>query len=365
MAYELDEDMRLFDKKAREEFNALPMEKKAKSLAAKTFILYPFEVHYKVAQAFDIKEDESLFLIEQHLKKFKKCFVSTSYGMDSIVLMHLVIRAAKKAGVEVPEMWLNNTLNIYKEEPAYWKKMNKLFDIEDKFRMFKPPKDEKGNRHTVWSIAKKYNHLPHFRSYHGKKSSKIKTKAESNDANAGAIPECCDLLKKKSIKIFLKQLPTDERYECHFVGTRAEESRIRKIGVMQRCRSYVIKYLWPYHIRAVTPLSFWTKEDIQEYYRRYNIPKNPTYEIHNMERMGCASCPAHKMWEIRLAKDPTNEGMGMLKQNLLILQRTQPERYQKSIALLKKNNMAALLINELEGTNTMDNYLNQSSGLKK
>ena len=137
MAYELDEDMRLFDKKAREEFNALPMEKKAKSLAAKTFILYPFEVHYKVAQPFEIKEDESLFLIEQHLKKFKKCFVSTSYGMDSIVLMHLVIRAAKKAGVEVPEMWLNNTLNIYKEEPAYWKKMNKLFNIEDKFRMFK------------------------------------------------------------------------------------------------------------------------------------------------------------------------------------------------------------------------------------
>ncbi len=95
-------------------------------------------------------------------------------------------------------------------------------------------------------------------------------------------------------------------------------------------------------MRAVTPLSFWTMEDTQEYYKRYNIPKNPAYKAHDMERMGCASCPAHKNWEIRLAKDPTNEGFGMLKQHFKILKQTidngteNPDRLNGSINVLKK-----------------------------
>ena len=36
-----DDPLKKFDKKAREEFNKLSLEKKAKSLASKTFILYP------------------------------------------------------------------------------------------------------------------------------------------------------------------------------------------------------------------------------------------------------------------------------------------------------------------------------------
>jgi len=61
-----------------------------------------------------------------------------------------------------------------------------------------------------------------------------------------------------------------------------------------------------------------------------------------MERMGCASCPAHKWWEIRLAKDPTNEGFGMLKQNFKILKQTiedgteNPERLKESVKTLKR-----------------------------
>ena len=52
--------------------------------------------------------------------------------------------------------------------------------------------------------------------------------------------------------------------------------------------------------------------------------------------MGCASCPAHKDWEIRLATDPTSEGFGMLKQNLKILKETEPERLENSLNTLKK-----------------------------
>lgn len=326
------------------------MEKKEKSLNAKSFILYPFELIFNQKKPFEEKEAETLHLIEEHLKHHKKCFVSTSYGMDSVVLMHLVIRASNNVGCEIPEFFLNDTLNTYKEEPAYWDLINKEFGIEDKFRKFKPPVDEKGNRYTVWSIAKKYGYLPNFR-----KTQRDPNRTKNKGDNGG-IPKCCEILKKKSMKELLKRLPKDERYDCHFVGTRAEESRMRAMGVLQRCRSYVIKSRFPYQIRAVTPLSFWTKIDIYEYYSRYHIPRNPTYTIHNIDRMGCASCPAHKFWEVRLALDPTTEGRGMLKQNLKILKSTQPERYAESIKLLTKRNLVPEIIAELENTPTLTDY---------
>lgn len=348
----LREDFRLFDPKAREAFNAQPMEKKKKSLQAKSFILFPFELFYNQKKSFEEKENETLFLIEEHLKNHKKCFVATSYGKDSVVLMHLVIRASKNVGCDIPEMWLNNTLNIFKEERAYWKQINQLFGIEDKFRMFTPPLDENGKQQTVWTIAEKYQHLPDFRGTYSK---------EDRKHNKGKVPHCCDILKKHSMKKFLKSLSESERFDCHFVGTRAEESRMRAMSVLQRCRSYIIKHVFSYPIRTVTPLSFWTKEDIDQYYSRYEIPMNPAYAIHDMERMGCASCPAHRFWEIRLATDPTKEGLGMLKQNLKILKRTQPERYEKSIKILKREKLVPSLIAELENTEQITDYMRGST----
>jgi 3'-phosphoadenosine 5'-phosphosulfate sulfotransferase (PAPS reductase)/FAD synthetase len=144
------------------------------------------------------------------------------------------------------------------------------------------------------------------------------------------------------MKQWIKSMPKEDRYDLQFVGTRAQESRVRANSVLQRCRTSILKTFINYPMRAVTPLSFWTMEDTQEYYKRYNIPKNPAYKAHEMERMGCASCPAHKNWEIRLAKDPTNEGFGMLKQNFKILKQTiangteNPERIKESIKTLKK-----------------------------
>jgi len=327
---ELDDNMRLYDPEAREKFNDLPEDKKAKSLSAKTFILYPFELFYNQKKTFEEKEHETMYLIEEHLKKYKKCFVATSFGMDSIVLMDLVIKASKNVGCDIPDMFLNDTLNIFKEEKQYWTEIIELFGIQDQFRLFKPPKDKSGKQQTVWTIAEKYGHLPTFRSTARAKGHKT--------GSHGKTPECCNILKKASMKKYLKQVKkeTGVEYDCHFIGTRAEESRMRAISVLQRCRSYVITTLFPYHIRAVTPISFWTKSDIYQYYAKYNLPKNPAYKAHNMERMGCASCPAHKNWEIRLAKDPTNEGLGMLKQNFKILKQTEPDRLIESIKTLKK-----------------------------
>jgi len=340
----LNDGFLTIDPKIREKFNNLPNEKKKASLAAKSFILYPFEVNEQMSKPYEQKEKETIEFIENHLKSFKKPYVATSFGSDSIVLMHLVMRAAKNTDVEYPDMFLNDTLNTFKEEKQYWADMIKLWGISDKVKIFKPPTDERGNMYTVWSIAKKVKHLPSFRGLQGRAESfkRTKKKDKMKQGSKGAIPECCDILKKATMKNWLKSMPEKDRYDCQFVGTRAEESAMRKISLMQRCRTYIHKSFVNYEMRVVTPLSYWTIQDTQKYYEVNNIPKNPAYKAHEMDRMGCASCPAHKNWEIRLAKDPTNEGFGMLKQNFKILKQTidegteNPNRLKESINSLKR-----------------------------
>ncbi len=305
-------ELRLFPKKRR-----IPEKK------PKTFVLYPFELWEKMKGTFEEKESESLELIKNNLKAFKKPFIASSHGKDSVVMIHLVKRAAEEVGVPMPEVWLNHTLNVYKEEKPYWDEINKFLGIEDKFRIFYPPDNQ-----TVWSIAKKVGHLPNFRS-----TSRGESGRHWKETN---IPECCDILKKKSVNTFLKSIAEKERYDLNFVGTRAQESQMRSLGVLQRCRSYLQKTRRPYPIHVITPLSFWKAVDIMEYFHRYNIPKNPTYDIHNLERMGCASCPAHKFWEERLARYLTDEGCGMSKMNLRIVAETDPLRLDGSLEALDK-----------------------------
>ena len=351
-----NDSYKMFDKEARKKFHELPAEKKEKSLSAKTFILYPFELNYNQSKSFEEKEKETLELIVNHLKSHKRPYVATSFGMDSVVMMHLVIRGAKIANVPIPDMWLNDTLNTFKEEKQYWKDMVQFLDIEKQFRIFTPPLNKEGKRYTVWNIAKQYGHLPSFRGTRKKKNGKVLSKSETG-GSGGQTPECCDILKKKSMKNYMKSLPNAERYDLSFIGTRADESHMRRLSLLQKCRSYIIKTTFPYPIRNVTPLGYWKMTDIYEYYARYNIPKNPAYKAHNSERMGCASCPAHKNWEIRLAKDPTTEGFGMLKMNLKILKETveagteRKDRFNESINTLQKYLKSKESIKELPDSN--------------
>ena len=122
-----NDPLKKFDKEARKKFNEQPEEKKAKSLASKSFILYPFELYYNQGKSFEEKEQDSMELIENHLKIYKKPYIATSFGSDSIVLMLLVMRAAKNVGVEYPDMFRYDMLNTFKEEKQYWAVMIKLW----------------------------------------------------------------------------------------------------------------------------------------------------------------------------------------------------------------------------------------------
>src|SRR3990172_3210060 len=102
------------------ELRIFPKKRMIPAVKPKTFVLFPFELQEKQAETLEKKEKESLELIKNHLKIFKRPYVASSHGHDSIVLVHLVWRACKELNIPMIDVWLNHTLNIYKEEPTYW-----------------------------------------------------------------------------------------------------------------------------------------------------------------------------------------------------------------------------------------------------
>lgn len=305
--------------------------------------LDPKSLNQALKEPYALKLDDTQHIITGHMTMcdFKKPFVATSWGKDSTVLSHLIVEQCKKNDIKptdklYPDFVLINTLNIYKEEPIYWKKIQKFLEIPDeKFKIFKPV-----NNQTVWSIADKVGYLPNFR-----KPSKSGTNYIPYEFRKE--PECCNILKKESFNDHLKSLAEEERFDLQFIGIRAIENQTRRFNILMHCRTYFTDYGRPYKMRNCLPIGFWSDQDIDKYLEENDIPENPAYKVHNQKRLGCASCPAHIGWEVRLASDPTKDGKGQLYQNLRIIRATQPQRFLNSIVRLRFLHLAEDIIQKI------------------
>ena len=303
-----------------------------------------WEVKAEIEKPYEQKLEETKEMIRIHLDNFKRPQVATSWGKDSTVMSALICdicineRKMNPRTFNFPTFTLAHTRNTYKEEPEYWEYIRLKLGIPSvKFMIFYP-EDNEGKPKTVWSIAKDVGHLPSFR----------RTDHHEINWKYRHEPECCYQLKRESVNRFLKKQSRKKRWDLVFVGTRAEESRTRRFSLMMNCRTYSSRYHRPYVSRTCTPLSFWTDSDIERYLKDNDIDKCPVYKIHNQDRMGCASCPAHIGWEKRLAEDPTETGVGMLKKNMRILRVTQPNRFWNGLSRLTDINLVHSILDEPE-----------------
>lgn len=298
-----------------------------------TKMIDEWELKYEIDKPYEQKLEETKEMIRVHLDNFKRPQVAFSGGKDSTVLASLITdiclneKKMNPRTYHFPTFTLSHTRNIFPEEEKYWERIRLQLGIPKvKFLIFKAEKDD-GTPETVWTVAKDVGHLPSFRII-GRKDIPYQFKHE---------PECCYRLKRKTTNRFLKKQSRKKRFDLVFVGIRAEESLARRTGVKMNCRTFDSRYHRPYISRTCWPLAFWTNEDIERYIKETGIEKCPSYKIHNIERMGCASCPAHKYWEKGLAEDPTGHGRGMLIMNLQILRVTQPNRFWNSMSRLFEN----------------------------
>jgi 3'-phosphoadenosine 5'-phosphosulfate sulfotransferase (PAPS reductase)/FAD synthetase len=94
--------------------------------------------------------------------------------------------------------------------------------------------------------------------------------------------KCCDYLKKKPIKKFLKNNP---ELKVSLVGVMASESMMRELAWIQKGCIYFQRNMG---LTTAHPLSFWFVKDIWNYIKNYNVPISDTYKF--TDRNGCFCC---------------------------------------------------------------------------
>lgn len=312
--------------------------------------LDPHSLNEALKQPFWMKEDEALHIIMGHLENFQRPHIATSWGKDSTVMAHLVIRACKELGIEpesekFPIFAIADTRNTYKEEKPYWDEIIDFLGIPKKKHLIFVPK---GNT-TVWTVAKKHGHLPMQRK-------STKQLGFHAPFKFRATPECCDELKKEGLNDWIKSMPDEYRFDLSMHGSRASENQNRRLNVLLHCRTYDTSSARHYKIRTVIPIAFLTQaddpqaksrgwnDDIGQYFEKYKIPLNPAYEAHDLTRLGCQSCTAFKTWTKNQIKDPTGDSQKLLLLNLRVMRVTQPNRFVNECAILRKENMGEEII---------------------
>ena len=212
------------------------------------------------------KIDESLEVIKEALK-FEKPVIASSFGKDSVALIHLVHQIDNT----VPIVFTNTGVN-FRETIEYMETLKEKWNLTIY---------ELHPEMTFWEIVERYGYPKESRN------SKTGDKRE---------PKCCKILKYAPMKKFIKEY----RPGVIFTGLRGDEGRQRR---------------WPYilHGHALyedktnrtmkcIPLIWWTSKDIWEYHDMHGIPRNPAYEKYGIDRTGCIPCTGHKNWQAQLRR---------------------------------------------------------------
>ena len=233
-------------------------------------------------------------------------YLSYSGGLDSTVLLHIMVR--KYVGEDVPAVFSNTGLE-FPEIVRFARKASGAF-----VEIY--PKDKKGKRVSYRDVILKYGYplvskdtaalvrkLRHgnlsdrYRNYilHGDERGKFGKIAEKwkplINAPFDTSEKCCDIMKKGPFK----------RYE-------KETGRVPYIGVTQdesyrRAHQYSRTGCNVYDAKAVKsqPLGFWTKQDVLRYVVENNIKicsvygdirttSGGRYYLSKEQRTGCMFC---------------------------------------------------------------------------
>lgn len=242
-----------------------------KSLQAKispnlTEGVFKLDQYNSTADHLDTLEHQSVFIIREAYKKFKKLAMLWSIGKDSTVLLHLA-RKAFFGHCPVPLVHIDTTYKI-PEMIAY--------------------RDQ---------IAQEWG----LKLVVGKNE---KALSEGMNPEKGRL-ECCTALKTEGLQRIMEEYD----FQGLFMGIRRDEegSRAKERYFSPRDKDFEWNYkeqppeLWDQfqtdfapgtHVR-VHPLLHWTELDVWQYIKRENIPIIDLYFSKNGKRfrsLGCAPC---------------------------------------------------------------------------
>lgn len=216
------------------------------------------------------KEQRALTFIEQAIEKVRNDYgedarivVSCSFGIDSIVTLHLVRRVADKLGITFDVVW-NNTLNEYPQTRKYAKELTEAWGL----RLIE---------------ARPETTLTKIYETHGV-DTLFKRKGDRSNGQP-VVEKCCGALKHQPMKKAIKE----HGWHLMFNGVRAGESRQRWMSARRDGDIYYSRGEW--RTWVARPILWWTsltdsfnygnnrQEDVWDYVRKYAIPYNPIYDL--------------------------------------------------------------------------------------
>jgi len=243
--------------------------------------------------------DAKIMLSKNRIKEWYEHFngevyVSFSGGKDSTVLLHLV----RSIYPEVKAVYVNTGLE-YPEINEFVKTIDNVEMIRPEMNFIKViekygyPVVSKNVSRYVRDLQNPTDKNQKTRDIRlGKHWGKVgilpKKWLKLVDAPFKCSEQCCDVMKKRPIKIF-----EDKNKLKPFIGLMAEESRARKLKLSKGCNSFNQKK------PQSNPLSFWTTEDIWEYIKQFNVSYCKIYDS-GIKRTGCMFC----MFGVHMEKEP-------------------------------------------------------------
>ena len=225
------------------------------------------ELNARIKLPFFNKLKLSMAAIKTAVDQSKKPVIASSFGKDSIVLIHLI----HSYDNTIPIVFTNTGV-CFRETIKYKKVIEKEWNL----KIFELKPDQ-----TFWNIVKDHGYP--------KKSRNTKTGDKRE-------PACCKILKYKPMENFVR----DYKPDMVFTGLTGDEGRQRRWAYI--CKGGAIYEHIALGVKKCIPIIWWTREDIWKYHDLNKILRNPTYEKYGIERTGCIPCTGHIGWESQLAR---------------------------------------------------------------
>jgi phosphoadenosine phosphosulfate reductase len=215
--------------------------------------------------------EQKLFLTNQRIEKalqlYDKPLVSSSFGKDSTVLIHLVMQHTTDFDVVFVETGVQ-----FRETLEFRDFLTKEWNL--RLHITKPEV-------TFWWCVEKKGFPKQSRN------------SKTGDRRQ---PFCCKELKEKPMQKFIKT----HDFNLNFVGLLADEGRQRRWAYIQKgCCIYEHKY---WGVAKCIPLIWWSEQDIWKYIKKFELPVNPAYEKYGIKRTGCVPCTGHIDWQKSMGK---------------------------------------------------------------
>lgn len=196
----------------------------------------------------DNKIKGALNLISETLTKHHNPVISCSFGKDSTVVLWL----ARQVRQDISVLW-DNTLVEFPETYRFAKKLTKEWNLN-----LVETRPVKG--WNFWRVVKTYGFPMGARGGH------------ANFAKYGrAQDKCCHYLKKKPAFDAIKK----RKWDVILDGLTVYESKQRWM-IIEKYGQYRFNKKWGIH--KLSPIAYWSPDDIWSCIETYGIPYNPYYD---------------------------------------------------------------------------------------